>query len=144
MKTEINQMEAIKIILADNRTIVRTCISHLMKHHKANIEVSGEAEDGWHLLKLVASVECDIVLIDAVMPGPSTLDIIKNMKIEFPNISVLVLTDYSDMDFIIRCFKAGAKGYFLITGSIEHLIEVINSVHRGEHSYLLKYPRKWR
>ena len=36
------------------------------------------------------------------------------------------------MDFIIRCFKAGAKGYFLITGSIEHLIDLINKVHRGE------------
>ena len=58
MKTEINQMEAkkIKIILADNRTIVRTCISHLMNHHNANIQVIGKALDGWHLLKLVASI----------------------------------------------------------------------------------------
>jgi len=85
MKTEINQMEAkkIKIILADNRTIVRTCISHLMNHHNANIQVIGEALDGWHLLKLVASIKCDIVLLDAIMPGPSTLDIIKNLKSEF-------------------------------------------------------------
>ncbi len=86
MKTKINQMKfkKIKIFLADNRTIVRTCISHLMKHYRANIEVVGVASDGWHLLKLVASIEFDIVLIDAIMPGPSTLDIIKNMKIEFP------------------------------------------------------------
>jgi DNA-binding NarL/FixJ family response regulator len=47
---ELNQMKAIKIILADNRTLVRTCISHLMEHHRANIEVVGEAPDGWHLL----------------------------------------------------------------------------------------------
>jgi len=134
MKTKINQMKfkKIKIFLADNHTIVRTCISHLMKHYRANIEVVGVASDGWHLLKLVASIEFDIVLIDAIMPGPSTLDIIKNMKIEFPKVSVLVSTSYSDMDFIIRCFKAGAKGYFLITGSIEHLIDLINKVHRGE------------
>ena len=55
-----------------------------MKHYRANIEVVGVASDGWHLLNLVASIEFDIVLIDAIMPGPSTLDIIKNMKIEFP------------------------------------------------------------
>ena len=73
-----------------------------------------------------------MVLIDAVMPGPSTLDIIKNMKIEFPNVSVLIMTSYSDMDFIIRCFKAGAKGYFQNTDSIRHLIDVINKVHIGE------------
>jgi two-component system, NarL family, invasion response regulator UvrY len=73
-----------------------------------------------------------MVLIDAVMPGPSTLDIIKNMRIEFPNVSILVMTSYSDMDFIIRCFKAGARGYFQNTDSIEHLIDVIKKVHRGE------------
>ena len=75
MKTKINQMKSkkIKIFLADNRTIVRTCISHLMKHYRANIEVVGVASDGWHLLKLVASIECDIVLIDTIMPGPAPL-----------------------------------------------------------------------
>ncbi len=97
-----------------------------------NIEVAGETSDGWQLLKLVATTECDLVLIDPMMPGPSTLDIIKNMKIEFKNVSVLVSTSYSEMDFIIRCFKAGAKGYFLNTGSIEHLIDVIKRIYRGE------------
>ena len=144
MKTEINQMEAkkIKIILADNRTIVRTCISHLMNHLNANIQVIGETPDGSNLLKLVASIKCDIVLLDAIMPGPSTLDIIKNLKSEFPKVSVLISTSYSDMDFIIRCFKAGAKGYFLITGSIEQLIDLINKVHRGETVLPAEVSRK--
>ena len=43
------EAEKIKIILADNRTIVRTCIAHLMNHHNANIQVIGEAPDGLHL-----------------------------------------------------------------------------------------------
>ncbi len=131
-ETNLQASKKIKIILADNRTLVRNCIANSIQQSATNIEVVAEAPDGWHLLKLIASTECDIVLMDAILPGPSTLDIIKNIKVELPNIAVLVSTSYSEMDFIIRCFKAGAKGYFLNTGSIEHLIDIIKRVHRGE------------
>jgi two-component system, NarL family, invasion response regulator UvrY len=131
-ETNLQASKKIKIILADNRTLVRNCIANSIQQHAMNIEIVAEAPDGWHLLKLIASTECDIVLMDAILPGPSTLDIIKNIKVEFQNIAVLVSTSYSEMDFIIRCFKAGARGYFLNTGSMEHLIDIIKRVHRGE------------
>jgi two-component system, NarL family, invasion response regulator UvrY len=51
------------------------------------------------------------------------------MKIALPQVSEMVSTGSSDMDFIIRSFKAGAKGYFLNTDSIENLIDTVN---RGE------------
>ena len=127
---QFQSSKKIKIILADNRTLFRNCMAHSIKQNA--MEIAGEASDGWHLLKLVASTECDIVLMDAVMPGPSTLDIIKNIKAEFQDIAILVSTSYSETDFITRCFKAGANGYFLNTGSIEQLIEIIKRVHRGE------------
>lgn len=120
----------IKIIIADDHEIVRAGLKQIIADSK-DMHVKGEAHDGQQLLEKVRIDKYDVILLDIKMPGRSGLEILKQLKTEYPDIPVIVLSMHPEDQYAVRTIKAGASGYLTKETAGEKLIEAIKKVFNG-------------
>ncbi|HOO71657.1 MAG TPA: response regulator transcription factor [Spirochaetota bacterium] len=121
----------IKIIIADDHEIVRAGLKGIIADTE-NMRVTGEARDGQELLEKIRTDDFNVVLLDISMPGRNGLEILKQLKIEKPNLPVLILSTYPEEQYGVRTIKAGASGYLNKKTLSENLIEAIAQVNQGK------------
>ncbi len=124
-------MKKIKVLIADDHTILRQGIKALLDNQKG-IEVIGEAKDGREVLKAVENSMPDVVLMDIAMPGLNGLEATRRIKKKFPAMKVLVLTMYTNEEYIFQVLNAGANGYLVKETAFQDLISAIEAVYRNE------------
>ena len=123
--------EIIRVLLADDHTIFRAGVRMLLDL-EPDIEVIGEAVEGSQAVDLTAELLPDVVLMDIAMPQMDGLESTKQIKAEFPNIHVLVLTMHRSDEYLFEMLKAGASGYIIKGAETDELIDAIRVVSRGE------------
>jgi two-component system invasion response regulator UvrY len=121
----------IRIIIADDHAIVRAGLKQILSEN-SDMSVVGESSDGQDLLEKVRENEYDVVLIDISMPGRNGLEILKQLKIEKPELPVLVLSMHPEEQYAIRTLKAGASGYLTKETASDKLVEAIRRVAQGK------------
>jgi len=124
-------LEKIRVVIADDHPIVRTGL-RLMLGMDERIELVGEAADGSDALHLIGSLQPDVVLMDLRMPVMDGLEAIERIRVEWPQIAVIVLTTSDDDDLILRSFQAGVRGYLLKESNLETVLQAIESAARGD------------
>jgi two-component system, NarL family, invasion response regulator UvrY len=122
----------IKIIIADDHAIVRKGLKQILEDTMEMI-VADEAESGFELMDKLhkSNAGFDIVILDITMPGKSGLDVLKEIKAEWPELPVLVLSVHQEEQYALRVLKAGAAGYINKKSAPEDLIEAIRIVSTG-------------
>ncbi|MGB9641042.1 MAG: response regulator transcription factor [Anaerolineales bacterium] len=100
----------IRVLLVDDHAILREGLRALLSYY-ADIEVVGEAEDGQQALESVARLSPNVVLMDIAMPGMSGLEATRRIREEYPDVYVLILTQYEDETYVLPLLQAGASGY---------------------------------
>lgn len=124
-------MSVIKVLLAEDHTIVRKGIRALLDA-VSDIEVVGEAEDGREAIEKVGQLFPDVVLMDNTMPTLNGLEATRQIKKQFPQIMVLILTMHTDEEYIFQFLQAGASGYLIKKTAPKDLVSAIKAVHRGD------------
>ncbi len=124
-------MSKIRVLIADDHTLVREGIGALLKLNN-DIEVVGEASDGIETIEKAGKLRPDIVLMDISMPRLGGLEATIELKKTNPEIKIIVLTQYDDREYISRFLKAGVSGYLLKKAVGSELINAIKAVSRGE------------
>ena len=120
----------IRVVIADDHTIVREGLKQLL-HASSDLEVVGEARDGYEVLQRVRESEFDVLLLDMSMPGKSGMDLIKQVKNERPRLRVLVLSMHQEQQYAVRAIKAGASGYLTKQSASTQLVSAIRKVAAG-------------
>lgn len=120
----------IKVLIADDHPIVRAGLKQILAE-ASDIEATAEAGDGHDLLRLIRKGGIDVVLMDITMPGLSGLDALKQIKVENPNLPILVLSMHPEDQYGIRVLKAGAAGYLMKSAAPDQLVGAIRKVYRG-------------
>lgn len=123
--------QVIRVLVADDHALMREGICALMKNYP-DIEVIGEAENGRVAIQMTQKLRPDIVLMDIAMPQLNGLDATRQIKRDFPEINVLVLTMYDHEEYIRPALKAGASGYVLKQAAASEMVAAIRAVYRGE------------
>ena len=123
-------MENIKVVLADDHTIVRKGLSSLLEGEEC-IEVIGEAEDGREAIKLVEKLRPDIVVMDIAMPGLNGLEATRRLKRLYPEIKVLILSMYANEEYVFQTLQAGAQGYLVKKAAPSELVSAIKAISQG-------------
>jgi NarL family two-component system response regulator LiaR len=123
-------MKKIRILIADDHAIVREGL-HTLINSKADFELVGEAADGYEVVQQTRELRPDVILMDLVMPRRGGIDAITEIKKEFPEARILVLTSFAEDDMVFPAIKAGALGYLLKDSSPEQLIQAIHDVYLG-------------
>jgi two-component system response regulator NreC len=124
-------MDKIRIILADDHTILRAGIRALLENEPDMI-VIGEAEDGRSALKLTCQLLPDIVLMDIAMPLLSGLESTRQIRRDCPQVKVLILTMHDREEYIRQALANGAMGFILKDASSQELLGAIRAVFQGE------------
>ena len=120
----------IRIVVADDHAIVREGIKRILADDP-EMELVGEAGDGFEAARLARALRPDVVLLDISMPGRSGIDALAEIRGSSPTIRVLMLSMHPEDQYAIRCLREGADGYLTKESAPESLIEAIRKVHRG-------------
>ncbi|GAB3449663.1 response regulator transcription factor [Massilia solisilvae] len=121
--------ETIRIILADDHSIVRHGLKQLMGM-TTDLQVVGEASNGQQVLGLLPG-GCDLLLLDLSMPNLSGVELIRRIAAREDAPRVLVLSMHNEAQLVSRAIKAGAAGYLTKDSDPETLIAAIRKVARG-------------
>ncbi len=113
-----------KVIIVDDHAIVREGLKSLINHEK-DFEVIAEAESGAKCLAVLQTVIPHIILMDLKMPGISGIESTRLIKAEYPQIKLILLTNYDDEGYVLEAIKAGADGYVLKDVKKGDLIEIL-------------------
>jgi two-component system, NarL family, response regulator DegU len=128
-------MSPTKVLLVDDHPIVRTGIRNLLER-AAEINVVGEASDGFEALKLVEKLSPDVVLLDMEMPGMNGKEVAVQLKQAGSPVKILVLSAHDDKQYIQELLANGASGYLTKEEVPEAIIEAVRGVARGEQGWV--------
>jgi DNA-binding NarL/FixJ family response regulator len=123
-------LDELRVLLVDDHDLFRSGLVNLLSEH--GLHVVGEAENGEVALRLVRELAPDVVIMDLNMPGPSGVDVIRQMTSIAPLTRVVVLTISADDSDVINAVMGGACGYLLKDSSVDQLIAGIRSAAAGE------------
>ena len=123
--------EPIRILIADDHTIVRTGVRMILEA-ETDFAVVGEALDGQQALEMVESLHPDLVLMDIAMPVMNGLEATRQIKARFPEVNILVLTMHRSDEYFFEMLKAGAAGYVLKTSNMDELVLAVRAASQGD------------
>lgn len=127
-------MSPIKVVLADDHTLIRAGIRSLLESIE-QVEVVAESGDGREALELIGRHRPSIALLDIGMPGLNGLEVAKRVEKESPRTRVIILSMHADPTYVNQALRAGVAGYLLKGAAVSELPLAIQAVMRGE-SYL--------
>jgi len=121
----------IKLLIADDHLIIRQGL-RLILETENDFEIVGEASDGAEALKLCKKQKPDVVLMDLRMPNMDGLTAIEKLRVEQPEIAIVILTTFNEDELMFRGLQAGARGYLLKDTDRSTLFDTIRAAARGE------------
>jgi len=121
----------IRVIIADDHDILRRGLIQVLEEED-DISVVGEAKNGNEAIKLVAKMQCDVLLLDISMPGKSGLEVIKIVCNDNQKLPILILSMHREDQYAVRCLKAGACGYLSKQSASTELVKAIRTVAKGK------------
>jgi NarL family two-component system response regulator LiaR len=124
-------MEKIKVLLAEDHSVVREGLRELIERQE-DMRVVGEASDGEEAVSLANELSPDLVLMDIALPKLTGIEATRRIKELHPFITVLVLTAYDNEEFIFALLEAGAAGYLLKNVGSQELLDAIHAVYNGD------------
>jgi len=123
-------MHKIKVLLADDHVVVRQGLRALLAAEE-DIEVIGEADNGRQAIQMVRDLSPDIVVLDIAMPVLNGVEAARQILRTAPNCRVLILSSYSDDDYVEQLTEAGVAGYLIKQTAGNELLKAIREVARG-------------
>ncbi len=118
------------ILLADDHTVVRQGLRSLLAA-ESDIEVIGEAETGRQALQLARKLKPDVIVMDIAMPLLNGLEATRQIVQEIPTARIIILSSYSDDEYVEQLTSAGAIGYLLKQNAANDLIKAIREARQG-------------
>ena len=124
-------MNKIRVLLADDHTIVRNGIRSLLEG-LADIDIVGEARDGAEALAQVKALLPDVLLIDIAMPVMNGIETAVQVSRLYRKTRCLMLSMHQEEDYILKSVEAGASGYLLKDNTREEMLRALRAVAAGE------------
>ena len=121
----------VRVLVVDDQTLFREALTTLLEV-RDEVEVVGAAGDGAQALELVSSLQPDVVLMDLRMPVLDGVATTRRLRVEHPEVRVLVLTTFDGDDEVFPALRAGAVGYLLKDATASRLVEAVLAAARGE------------
>jgi len=124
-------MRPVRVILADDHTLVRAGLRKLLES-MPEVDVVGEVGDGQALLLLAEQLQPEVVLMDIAMPGLNGIEATARLVKSQPGIRVLILSMHQNEEYVRRALRHGAAAYLLKDAAPMELALALSAVLRGE------------
>ena len=120
----------IRLLICDDHAIVRQGLKQILAD-VPDLTVAGEAADGPTAIQCMRAGGVDMVLLDIALPGRDGLDVLKQVRQEFPQLPVLIVSTYPEKQYALRCLRLGAGGYLNKGADPAELIAAIRKIAGG-------------
>ena len=130
VRPKINKTKA-RVVVVDDHPIVRRGLVQMI-NNEGDLEVCGEAETIVEALKVVAATKPDVAIVDLYLKGTSGLELLKDVKVRYPKMPVLVLSMYDESIYAERALRAGARGYMMKEEATERVLVAIRRILAGQ------------
>jgi two-component system response regulator DevR len=121
----------IRVLIVDDHEMVREGLIAMLQP-EPDFDVVGQTGRGAGVVELVEATRADVVLLDARLPDVSGVEVCRRLSDSHPEVSVVILTTYTDPDLVQECIQAGARGYVVKDVERFSLKESIRAVYRGQ------------
>lgn len=130
---EIMTDQKIQIIVIEDQELARFGLMVGLPRHNSRFEVIGEAETGEKGLALIKRQQPDVVIVDLGLPGMSGIDVTQQIKRQYPQVKVMVLTVSVEEGHVLSAFDAGADSYCMKDNSIGLIGMALEQTYEGNH-----------
>lgn len=121
----------IRVLIADDHGVVAEGLKHLVEA-QSDMQVIGLVGDGREAVRVAREAQPDIVLMDLSMPELNGADATRAIQEREPKCRVIVLSMYSDREYVRRALTAGASGYVVKRSAAKELVDAIRAVYAGQ------------
>lgn len=129
-----DNMEKIKLLIADDHAIVRDGIVSLLQTEPSFV-IAGVAATGKEVMELLQKKEIDVCLLDINMPELDGMQTARQIREKKPGIKIIMLTTYNDREIISELVHIGVAGYLLKNSDKQELVEAVHKVMKGRHYF---------
>src|ERR1700687_5004271 len=133
-------MKAIRILLADDHTVVRDGLRALLER-ESDMLVVWEAADGRESIRLAETEAPDVVVMDLAMPNMNGMEATRRIVATNSRVKVVILSMHKDESYVLGALKAGAKGYLLKDSMRSEVGQAIRAVSQGRSFLTRKVAR---
>jgi DNA-binding NarL/FixJ family response regulator len=120
----------ISVIIVDDHPLVRRGLRETFAAER-DMTVVAEAADAEEVLPALAAHRCDVLLLDLSLPGRGGLEVLRDVRRDFPRVRVVVVTTHDAVHFAVRCLRAGAGGYVVKSAGPEEVVAAVREVYRS-------------
>jgi len=120
-----------KVLIVDDHPIVRQGLAQLINQEK-DLEVCGQAEDAHEAIRSIRDLGPDLIIVDISLRDTSGVDLIKDLRIQYPDLPILTLSMHDEAVYGERALRAGARGYIMKQEATEKVVTAIRRVLAGE------------
>jgi two-component system response regulator NreC len=132
----------VRVLIAEDHTIVREGLKLLLSSQEELIEVCGEAKDGQEAVAMAVEMKPDVVVMDISLPVLNGIEATKLIKKNLPQTRVMALTMYANEEFVLQMIKAGASGYLIKNAASLDLVNAINLIMDRDLFYCPSIPEE--
>ncbi len=122
---------AARVLVVDDQNLFRSGLVRLLEAD-SRVQVVGQAVDGLDVIKKVASLKPDVILMDLKMPNLDGIEATRRVVAEHPEVKILILTTFETDSYVLQALRAGASGYVLKDAHIDSIVSSILAVISGE------------
>ena len=122
--------DAKRIVVVDDHPLFRKGLEQLI-HSDGAFAVCGEAGDAAEAMDAIRQIAPDLTIVDLSLPGANGIELIKNIRAEFPKLPILVLSMHDESLYAVRALRAGAAGYVMKHEAMANVVRAIHEVLSG-------------
>ena len=119
------------IIVVDDHPVVRQGLAKLLSDER-DLALCGEAENARDGLQAIGKLKPDLAIVDISLAGKTGLELIKDIRAQYPQLPVLVLSMHDELIYAERALRAGARGYVMKQEGGKMLVQAIRQVLSGQ------------
>jgi DNA-binding NarL/FixJ family response regulator len=119
-----------RIVIVDDHPLFRKGLEQLV-HSDGAFAVCGEAGNAAEAMDVIRKLDPDLAIVDLSLPGANGIELIKNIRAEFPKLPILVLSMHDESLYALRALRAGAEGYVMKHEAMANVIQAIHEVFSG-------------
>jgi DNA-binding NarL/FixJ family response regulator len=125
-----DEPEVKRIIIVDDHPLFRKGLEEMI-HSEGTFAVCGEAGNAAEAMDVIRQLNPDMAIVDLSLPGANGIELIKNIRAEFPKLPILVLSMHDESLYALRSLRAGAEGYVMKHEAMANVIHAIREVFNG-------------
>jgi DNA-binding NarL/FixJ family response regulator len=123
--------KVMRILIVDDHPVVRQGLSDLFNQEE-DMEVCGHAEGARHALEMMRKLDPDLITIDITLGDGNGLELIKDIKSQWPETQMLVISMHDEKLYAERALRAGAKGYIMKHEATDNVLDAVRKVYSGQ------------